>query len=40
MIASLWAAAIIVIVVVAALFVFVSSVFHAERQPNAEGGTP
>jgi hypothetical protein len=41
MTASLWATVIIVIVVMAALFVFVYSVFHAERHPGSgRGGAP
>ena len=41
MTASLWATVIIVVVVVAGLFVFVYSVFHAERHPDSgRGGAP
>jgi hypothetical protein len=41
MTASLWPTVIIVVVVVAGLFVFVYSVFHAERHPNpGRGGAP
>ena len=41
MTAPLWPTVIIVLVVVAGLFVFVYSVFHAERHPDTgRGGAP